>query len=74
MSPETWKKVKSVFNEASELPTSERTPFLVQYDDEIRREVEKMLNAVEDENLLLNEPIVDFREFADDSIPEKIGD
>lgn len=74
MSPETWKKVKSIFNEASELAKDKRTPFLAQFDEEIRLEVEKMLNAIEDENLLLNEPIVDFREFADDPIPEQIGD
>ena len=74
MSPETWKKVKSIFNEADELPKSERTPFLAQFDEEIRLEVKKMLNVIEDENLLLNDPIVDFRDFADDSIPEKIGD
>lgn len=72
MSPETWKKVKSIFNAASELPKDSRQPFLVLFDNETRLEVEKMLNANDED--WLNEPIVDFNDFEEISIPEKIGD
>jgi eukaryotic-like serine/threonine-protein kinase len=69
-----WKQVKSIFNEASELPKDARPPFLADFAEEIRLEVEKMLAAIEAESLLLNEPIVDFRDFAETEIPDKIGD
>lgn len=74
MNSKTWKKVKEIFNEASELPTAERASFLKNYDSAIRLEVEKMLLAVEEESLLLNTPIVDFKDFAETELPEKIGD
>lgn len=74
MSPEQWKIVKEVFNEASEMPKDERTLFLTQFDNEIRLEVEKMLKTVEEESLLLNEPFVDFKAFEETPLPEKIGD
>jgi serine/threonine protein kinase len=74
MNSETWKKVKSIFNEASELPKDERPSFLAQFGDETRLEVEKMLAAIEAESLLLNQPMVDFRDFEDASLPEKIGE
>ncbi|MEK7725037.1 MAG: protein kinase [Acidobacteriota bacterium] len=74
MSPEQWKKVKSVFNEAADLPKDECSSFLAQVDGEIRLEVEKMLNAIEGENLLLSKPIIDFRDFEEIPLPEKIGE
>lgn len=74
MTPETWKKVKSIFNEASELPKTERSSFLAEFEEEIRLEVEKMLDAADEESLLLNNPIVDFKDFEVASIPDKIGD
>lgn len=74
MSPEQWKKVKSIFNEASELPKTERTSFLARFDNYIRLEVEKMLSADEEESFLLNEPIIDFKNFEETELPEKIGD
>ncbi|MBX7172465.1 MAG: protein kinase [Pyrinomonadaceae bacterium] len=73
MNSETWKKVKSVFNEASELPEGERSSFLAQFEDEIRLEVEKMLGAVKEESFLLNEPIVDLKEFVETPMPKQIG-
>lgn len=74
MSPEQWKKVKSVFNEVSELPERDRSSFLAQFEDKIRLEVEKMLEAVKEESILLNEPIVDFKEFVEIPMPKQIGD
>ncbi|HRH41269.1 MAG TPA: protein kinase [Pyrinomonadaceae bacterium] len=74
MSPKQWKKVKAIFNKATELPTAEQSAFLKNYDSEIRLEVEKMLLAVEEEGLLLNTPIVNFKEFAATTLPEKIGE
>ena len=74
MDSEKWKQVKSIFNEASELPKDERPLFLARFSDETRLEVEKMLKAIEEESRLLNEPIVDFRDFEDAQVPEKIGD
>lgn len=74
MDSEKWKQVKSIFNEASELPKDERPLFLARFSDETRLEVEKMLKAIEEESRLLNEPIVDFRDFENAQVPEKIGD
>lgn len=74
MNSTEWKKVKGIFNEASELPKAERSSFLAQFSDDIRLEVEKMLSAHEEESLLLNTPIFDFKDFEETALPEKIAD
>lgn len=73
MSPEQWKQVKTVFNDAVELSMAERIPFLRRYPDNIRLEVEKMLKAVDEQSRLLNEPIVDLNNFGETQLPENIG-
>ncbi len=59
MKKDKWQKVKEVFNEAVELPLNERQKFLDEKfngNDELRREVEKMLDADnEDSNDTLEE-------------------
>ena len=47
MSPETWQEIKRIFNAAVELAPSEQAAYLDStcVDDEIRREVERMLAA-----------------------------
>ncbi len=57
MDPKDWQKIKSVFNEAVEVPLSERHEFLREKfngNDEMRFEVEKML-AFDDEICLTDE-------------------
>ena len=53
MKPQDWQKIKKVFNEAVELSSAERQDFLRQEfngDEEMRREVEKMLVFADEES------------------------
>ncbi len=50
MTPEKWNRVKEIFNEAVELSAEEREKFLdgkINGDDELRRDVEKLLASDE---------------------------
>lgn len=68
MNAENWKKIKSVFAEAVELPMAERDDFLNKNcDAEIRAEVEKML-AMDADDSLETSPIEQFN-----LIGKKIG-
>src|SRR5436190_24073919 len=48
VTPERWKEIEAVFEKALELPTNARTAFLEKScnaDDELRREVESLLES-----------------------------
>jgi hypothetical protein len=52
MNAEQWQLVKDIFGTAVETPPVERVSFIVNAcagDDEVRREVEKLLNSFDDE-------------------------
>lgn len=74
MSPELWKIVKLNFDKAFEMSPSDRARFLETIEDTTRVEVLKMLAAIESDDQLLNQPIVEFRDFAEQELPERIGD
>ncbi|MCU0239132.1 MAG: serine/threonine protein kinase, partial [Pyrinomonadaceae bacterium] len=76
MNSENWKKIKEVFNEASDLPSEKRASFLADYDAEIRLEVEKMLKAIETDKSLLNTPVVELNEVwqEENLLGQKVGD
>jgi tRNA A-37 threonylcarbamoyl transferase component Bud32/tetratricopeptide (TPR) repeat protein len=76
MKSENWKKIKEVFNQASDLPKAKVASFLADYDVEIRLEVEKMLKAIETDKSLLNTPVVELNEVwqEEDLLGQKVGD
>jgi serine/threonine protein kinase/tetratricopeptide (TPR) repeat protein len=76
MDSANWKKVKAVFSDAADLPKDQLSLFLDNYPAEIRSEVEKMLRAIETEENLLNEPIVELSQVweNEDLLGQKIGD
>ncbi len=57
MIPEKWQKIKEIFGEAVEMPRSDRKKFLDEQtndDDELRREVEKLLVADQEAKTLFD--------------------
>ena len=82
MTPERWQKVKDIFNEVVELKDDERERFLneaINGDDEMRREVEKLLASDENSKTIYNNFSVIPPEAAKDfignyKILEKIGE
>ena len=57
MTPERWQKVKEIFTEAVELPAENRAEYLSEVsngDDELRREVEKLLASDENAKTIFN--------------------
>ncbi|MGE0128010.1 MAG: protein kinase [Blastocatellales bacterium] len=60
MTPERWRQINQVFNEALALPAAERAAFLAHAcagDDEVRRRVEAMLAADAQDDLLVDRPV-----------------
>ncbi|MBX7173469.1 MAG: protein kinase [Pyrinomonadaceae bacterium] len=47
MKTSDWQKLKEVFNATLDLPENERAEFLAKYDEDLRREAQKLLNANE---------------------------
>ncbi len=70
MDPAVWKKVKTAYAEASELPPDARETMLAGVDPAIRDEVVRMLAASDSDSRSLNEPIVDLHEF--DQVDEPV--
>jgi eukaryotic-like serine/threonine-protein kinase len=59
MNPEQWRKIREIFEGASDRPPSERAQFIAQAcagDEETRRRVEAMLDADARDNLLVDRP------------------
>lgn len=63
MDPERWKRIDGLFQDVVDLPAAERRPLLeAEADGEIRREVEEMLDALEETRALragADEPTLD---------------
>jgi serine/threonine-protein kinase len=62
MTPERWQRVKELFDSASELEAEERRVFLNQQcagDDELRREVESLLESDDDSESFMESPAVE---------------
>ena len=75
MNAEQWHLVKDICGEALETPLAERVPFIIKAcagDDEVRREVEKLLDSFDDE--FMREPAISdvAREFDDEHL--QVGD
>jgi serine/threonine protein kinase/tetratricopeptide (TPR) repeat protein len=72
MSPEIWQKINDIFNDAADLPLSERLAFLDENceTEEIRIEVEKLLKAEDSANNFLEKSAL---EFTSGKQSEKIG-
>lgn len=62
MKTEDWQKIHEIFNDAADLPLSERADFLSEAceNPEIRREVEKLLNAEDSANSFLESSAINF--------------
>ena len=59
MNPEQWRKIREIFEAASDRPADERAEFIAQAcagDEETRRRVEAMLAADARDNLLMDRP------------------
>jgi eukaryotic-like serine/threonine-protein kinase len=56
MKSEDWQELKKVFNAIIDLPESERASALENYDESIRDEVEKLINASEEADDFIVEP------------------
>ena len=59
MNPEQWRKIREIFDAASDRPAGERAEFIAQAcagDEETRRRVEAMLAADARDNLLMDRP------------------
>ena len=56
MNPAEWQKIKEIFNGAIDLPEIERAMFLENYDEDLRRRVEKLLKADESAENFIAEP------------------
>jgi len=59
MNPEQWRKIREIFEAASDRPADERTEFIARAcagDDETRQRVEAMLAADARDNLLMDRP------------------
>src|SRR4030095_13365305 len=59
MNPERWRKIREIFDAASDRPAGERTEFIALAcagDEETRRRVEAMLAADVRDNLLMARP------------------
>jgi len=58
MNPATWKTIKETFATALDLPTTERDRFLAGSNDEIRREVEKLLSTYTEAQTFIGTPLI----------------
>ncbi len=58
MNSAEWQKIKKVFNAAIDVPGKDRAAFLNQYDDGLRLEVEKLINANDDAVDFIDEPVL----------------
>lgn len=67
MKTDDWQKIKEVFNASLDLPEAERAPFLAKYDENLRREVEKLINANKEAENFIIEPAFIEVGFTDDS-------
>jgi len=62
MTPERWQRVKDLFDSASELEAQERAAFLDREcagDDDLRREVESLLESDNDAESFMESPAVE---------------
>ncbi len=65
MTPERWKQVEVVFEQALELPAGERAAFIqknCEGDEELRREVESLLESHASAGRFIDQPDIFFRE------------
>ncbi len=72
MNPERWQKIKEIFTEAVELKIADRRRFLndaIDGDDEMRREVEKLLASDQDAKTIFN----GFSVIPPETVKDKIG-
>ncbi len=72
MNSELWQKINEIFNDAADLSLAERSVFLDQNceTDEIRKEVEKLLQAEDSADNFLETSALDFAQIIN---PQKIG-
>jgi len=63
MTPDNWKKVKTLFEAALEQKPSERATFLAQEcpDERLRQEAEKLLDNHQEAGRFLSDPALSFR-------------
>jgi serine/threonine protein kinase len=58
MNPTTWKTIKETFATALELPLPDRESFLLKSNEEIRREVEKLLSTYTEAQTFIGTPLI----------------
>ncbi|HEX8195797.1 MAG TPA: protein kinase [Pyrinomonadaceae bacterium] len=62
MQPERWRKIEEIFDAAIDLPPSERSSFLdeaCQNDEELRREIGKLIEQDEKASGLMSRPVIE---------------
>src|ERR1700681_3330461 len=73
MNPDRWQRVKRMFDAALKLPPGERMGYLVDAcdgDDDLRREVESLLDSFDDAQTFMEQPAVG--EVADQIIASQV--
>lgn len=75
MTPERWKEVEAVFEQALELPAAERPAFLESWDadEELRREVESLLDSHRQAGEFIDKRSLFFESDAREEIEEATG-
>lgn len=78
LTPERWQSVEDLFYRSLEVPEEGRAAFLAQAcgsDDDLRREVERLLRHYPQEGAVLDEAMVNLARFVpeDDPAPERVG-
>jgi len=58
MNPTTWKTIKETIATALELPLPDRESFLLKSNEEIRREVEKLLSTYQEARTFIGTPLI----------------
>jgi hypothetical protein len=72
MNPATWKTIKETFATALELPLLERDRFLAGSNEEIRREVEKLLSTYQEAQTFIGTPLIVQKGLRPDALEENL--
>lgn len=76
MSPERWQRIEEIFQSAADLPATERGGFLAAEcgpDDDLRREVEKLLASDDSANDFIEKPVWTDSSFLDTTAKKEIS-
>src|SRR5258708_30258381 len=75
MSPERWREIEQLFDQAADRPAAERAALLDGADPEVRAEVEKLLASDGQGRTMLFDAVAQVEELLDDDqpLPQRFG-